>query len=90
MCKLLLQHDALPVSGAKGKAGESKRFEQVQDFVNKLTVQFYHDVETLRLLDSVADAGDVEVAARGELPEEVEAPAEPETVEDAFDDDIPF
>lgn len=85
----MLDRDSLPVSGAKGKAGESKRYEQALDFVRKVTVEFYHDVDTLRLLESVADAGDVEVAARGELPEEVEPPSVPETEED-FDDDIPF
>jgi len=89
---ILERSGSLPVSSAKGKAGEAKRYEQIHEIVDKITVQFYHDVETLRLLDTVADAGDVDVAARGELPPEVEAPAEAEAPaqEDDFNDDIPF
>lgn len=86
---VLLGADALPISTGKGKAGEAKRYEQILEIVDKMTVQFYHDVDTLRLLESVADAGDVDVKARGEMPEEIEAPAEPET-EAGTDDDIPF
>jgi len=88
---ILERADALPISTAKAKAGEAKRFEQLTEIVEKLTVQFYHDVDTLRLLESVADAGNVEVKARGELPAEVEAPPEvAEPDQDDFDDEIPF
>ena len=83
---VLQESDALPISAAKSKAAEATRYQQVLDIVNKLTVQFVKDVETMRLLESVADAGDVEVAARGELPAE-----EPEEEQqDDFNDDIPF
>jgi hypothetical protein len=78
--------DALPISQAKSKAAEATRYEQILDIVNKLTVQFYFDVDTLRLTESVADAGDVELTARGELPPEETA----EEQEDDFGDEIPF
>jgi hypothetical protein len=54
---LMLAHDALPISGAQTKAGAAKRYDELVALVNKLTVQFYFDVETLRLTKSVADAG---------------------------------
>jgi hypothetical protein len=54
---LLLEHDALPMSASTAKAGQSKRFEEIQAYADKLTVQFFHDVGSLRLLQSVVDAG---------------------------------
>lgn len=54
---LLLEHDALPVSTAGAKAGTAKRYEEIKGFVDKLTVEFYGDVQSLRLLSSVVDAG---------------------------------
>lgn len=79
----LLQFDAVPISSAGGKAGQAKRFEQSLELVRKVTVEFFHDVETLRLLDTVADGGDIDLStARGELPEE-------DVVEDDDDED-PF
>jgi len=83
---VLQESDALPISAAKSKAAEATRYQQILDIVNKLTVQFVKDVETLRLLESVADAGDVEVAARGDLPAEEQEEEE----QDDFNDDIPF
>lgn len=66
----MLAANALPISAAQGKTGESKRYEQILEFVDKIAVQFHYDTETLRVLDRVADAGDVEVPVRGELPDE--------------------
>jgi len=77
---MLLEHDALPMSGAKGKAGQPKRFEAVTEMVDKLTVEFFYDSATGRKLETVADAGTVNVDADAQLPDaeaEPEAEAEP-------------
>jgi hypothetical protein len=73
---LLLANDALPLLGTKGKAAEAKRFEEVLDIVNKLTVQFHNDAQTLRLLESVADAGSIDVES--ETPEPVQVSETPQ------------
>lgn len=83
---LLLENDALPMSAAKSKAGQSARFDEILSSVNKLTVQYFNDLETFRLFDTVADAGVVSTAGDGELPD---AGEEPEA-EDEFESDIPF
>lgn len=53
---VLLAHNALPMSGAASKAGEAKRFSEITAMMDKLTVKFYNDAATGRLLDTVADA----------------------------------
>lgn len=60
---LLLEHDGLPISANTAKAGQAKRFEEVKAFVDKLTVEFFNDVNTLRVLSAVVDAGAVEQEA---------------------------
>jgi len=55
MVELLHGLDALPISAAATKAGEAKRFSEVNAIVDKLTVRFYNDVVTGRLLTTVAD-----------------------------------
>jgi hypothetical protein len=75
--KLLQSQDALPLSTAKTKAGEAKRYEEVMALVAKLTVEFFNDAETHRLLKTVADAGKVDTDA-GELPEDDEDDSEAE------------
>lgn len=67
---LLLEHKALPVSAASGKAAEAKRFDEVLKAIDKLTVEYYHDGVELRKLNTVADAGTVNVAPDAELPAE--------------------
>ena len=68
---LLLQHDALPASAAKTKAGQAKRFDEITAAVDKLTVQYFTDTGTLRLLETVAD-GRIEGAAPAPLPPDTE------------------
>lgn len=51
----LLQHSALPMTGAATKAGEAKRFAEITAMIDKLTVRYYNDVVTARLLTIVAD-----------------------------------
>lgn len=73
LVEILLANDSLPVSGAKSKTGEAKRFDEILAFVDKLTVQFYNDVDTLRKLETVEDAGavekDDEYPVPGDVPE---------------------
>jgi hypothetical protein len=63
LVSLLLEHDALPLSTATAKSGIAKRFDEVTAFVDKLTVQYYGDVQTGRVLQSVVDAGAESAAA---------------------------
>lgn len=95
LTSVLLEANALPISQAKDKGGITKRFEQIQAIVEKLTVQLFHDVDTLRLLEKHADAGDIEVPTAQELPETEAAAEQPSQEEqdafaEGFDDDIPF
>lgn len=66
---LLISQDALPVTAAKTAAGKAKRYEEIMALVDKLTVQYFYDVHTLRQLDRVADAG-AEGPAPAALPED--------------------
>lgn len=81
----MLSHESLPISVAQGKTGESKRYEQILDYVEKLTVQFYQDTESLRVLDKHADAGTVETETAAPLPT-----PDYEAEEDEFSEEIPF
>lgn len=80
---LLLTHNALPLSKAESKGGQAKRYEEIVKAVEKLTVQRYFDVVSGRLLDTVADAGQVDVSADGQLP----AASENSTTTDTSEDD---
>lgn len=53
----LLEHEALPMTAAKTKAGEAKRYDEIVAAVDKLTVKFFFDAAGGRLLTSVADEG---------------------------------
>lgn len=84
---LLLRNDALPITAAKGKSAEAKRYEEIVAAVDKLTVKFYNDGISLRLLETVADTK-VDTAADGELPDKADAEAAaPEGEPEADDDD---
>lgn len=67
---LLIEQNALPISGAKTAAGVAKRFDEIKALVDKLTVEFYYDVQSLRVLEEVEDAGSVEPDDAGALPSE--------------------
>lgn len=54
---LLLEHNGLPMSAAATKAGQAARYEEITAFVDKLTVEFFHDVQSGRVLREVVDAG---------------------------------
>lgn len=74
--KLLVETKSLPVSSSASKAGEVKRYEEIMALVDKLTVRYYVDTETQRVLESVADEGakeEEEVIVPGE--DEADDPA---------------
>jgi hypothetical protein len=54
---LLLEHNGLPMSSSAAKAGIASRYEEITAFVDKLTVELYNDVQSLRVLREVVDAG---------------------------------
>lgn len=60
---LLLENDALPLAAAGAKANTAKRFAEIQAYVNKLTVEFYGDVQTGRVLQQVVDSGATDKAS---------------------------
>lgn len=76
---LLLDSDALPVTGAKTKAGQAKRFDEISAAVDQITVRFFNDLESFRLFDTVADTGEVDTSPDGDLPEDSgnDAPSAP-------------
>lgn len=84
---LLLQHDGLKLSSAGNKTAHAKNYAEITAAIDKLTVQYVNDVTTLRLMETVADAGaEKQEAARkpqGDLPEE----DEPEAPSSSNDDD---
>lgn len=67
--KLLVEVDGLPISKAANKSGQGKRLEEMKEIVDKLTVQFYNDLTTGRILSTVQDAGAIEKKADSALPE---------------------
>jgi hypothetical protein len=73
--KLLVETKSLPVSSAQTKAGEAKRYEEIMALIDKLTVRFYVDTETQRILESVTDEG-------AEAEEEVIVPGESDADEE--------
>lgn len=82
---LLVKHDALTLSPAKGAGGIEKRRVELEACVDKYTVKLYNDVMTLRLLETVQDSGVVDTKADGDLPEKGE---ENETPKEEDDEDF--
>lgn len=67
---VLLQNDSLPTTGAKTKAGEAKRFEEIVAAIDKLTVKYFNDVVSGRLLSNVPDMGIINTAPDAQIPAE--------------------
>lgn len=78
---LLIAKDALPMTAAKTKAGEAARYEEIMALVDKLTVRYFNDTESLRILDSVVDDGAVETDV-GQVPDQEDAVDAPQNEED--------
>lgn len=76
---ILNEQNALPLTKAKDKSGEVKRYEEIMALLDKLTVRFFYDAETLRILGTVKDEG-LPPEADGDLPEDDDG-------EDADDED---
>lgn len=66
--EVLASHDALPFSKAAGKAATAKRFEEFVGSLDKLTVKFYNDSMTTRILATVQDMGVIDTSASSDLP----------------------
>lgn len=66
---ILLANGALPLTKAGTKAGEAARYEEITKALDKLTVRFYQDVVTGRLLETVADEGKVKPPQANDLPD---------------------
>jgi hypothetical protein len=66
---LLIAKDALPLTQAKVAAGVAKRYEEIMALVDKLTVRYYFDIGTQRVLANVADEGAVETDV-GQVPDQ--------------------
>jgi hypothetical protein len=103
LLKLLLEVDGLPITKAATKAGESKRFDELNAAADKLTIRFYNDALSLRLLGTVADTvpdtkpdGELPDKEEGNVSEEGQATQGADEFEGSgagsgeFDDDIPF
>jgi hypothetical protein len=80
ICKMA-DIDALPLSANNSKANKAKRYDEFMELFNKLRVELYADsLDIDRVLDRVADAGEVE---------DNQPPALPD-YEEEEDDDSPF
>lgn len=80
---LLLNNDALSITGAKGAAGKAARFEEITEAVDQQTVKFFNDLESFRLFETVQDIGIVDTGADGDLPDSDPAPS----INDGDDDE---
>jgi len=79
--RLLIEADALALPKAGTKPGEAKRYAIIVAAIDKLTVQYFNDLQSMRLLETVADAGAVNTKPDAPLPKDSEAE------EDEEDDD---
>jgi len=84
---ILNDKDALPLSATKGKAGEVKRYEEIMALIDKLTVRFFYDAETLRILETVVDEGKAAVVNEDLPDDEDEGEDDEESSDDEDDSD---
>lgn len=77
---VLAANDGLPMVKSKGAANVTKRYEALLAIHDKLTVKLFHDAVSGRLLESVSDEGEINLAGDGALPDadEFGETAEPE------------
>ncbi len=76
MVRVLLENNGLSITGTTSKAAQAKRYDEITAAVDKLTVQFYNDLDTFRLFETVDDAGAIDTSADGELPDQDEPAAD--------------
>ncbi len=94
---LLLSANGLPLTAAKTKAGEAARFEEITAAIDKLTVRYYGDTTSDRLLETVQDEKATEAKAPDALPDQPDAEEADATSDETEaggevdgDDDIPY
>lgn len=83
---LLIQSDSLALPKANTKPGEAKRFAIIAAAIDKFTVQYYNDLETMRLLETVADAGVTNSDPDSPLPDDADGDAPDEDEEEEEED----
>lgn len=77
LVEVLLANDALPITKTQSAANRAVRYEEVMAAVDKLTVKFFNDGATYRLLETVADEGVVDTSGDGDLPDADDMNPEP-------------
>lgn len=85
--KLLIEADALALPKANTKPGEAKRFAIITSAIDKFTVQYYNDLETMRLLETVADAGVTNSDPDSPLPDDADGDEPPEDEEEESEEE---
>lgn len=86
--ELLVAHDALGLPKAGTKPAEAKRYDIITAAIDKLTVQYFYDVETMRILATVADAGaEKDTKPDAPLPEDPESDEDDEEEDEEQDDE---
>jgi hypothetical protein len=85
---VLAEQDALPITAASGKGNKAKRYEELEEILDKLTVRFYNDILTLRVLEKVQDETPTEKVTQ--LPDN--EPVIEEQEDNPFDneEEVPF
>mgnify|MGYP003112559567 CR=1 FL=1 len=84
ICKMA-DVEALPLSAANSKANKAKRYDEFMELFNKLRVELFNDsLDVDRVLERVADAGNVEDNAPPALPDTQEDEDEGEDFNDEF------
>ena len=81
---VLLANNSIAMPATNNKAGKAKAYEACMAVIDKLTVRYFNDLESFRLLETVADEGEIDTSGDGALPD---TEADPE-VEDNGDEPI--
>lgn len=89
--RLLLENKALKLKAGDTAAAVQQHFDVITGSIDKLTVKYYNDLETHRLLNDVADYYEFSNEGDGPLPDaEDEVDPFGDAPEPDFDDDIDF
>jgi hypothetical protein len=83
--ELLLANDGLAITGAKTKAGQAKRFDEIVAAIDKLTIKYFFDNASGRQLTLVADTL-VKTPTAAALPDDNEDETDVEDTESEADE----
>lgn len=83
---LLIDSSALALPKAGTKPAEAKRFAIIIAAIDKLTIKYYNDLESMRLLETVADSGVVDTKPDAPLPADADGD-DPEDEEEEQDEE---